>query len=107
MGRRRPLFDQELQIDRGRHAHAVDAHGKWTLAPARAGSTRRRSATSAQAEDLDQPRANFRLSQGYAAFTAGLRPTRWTRLHGEVAYEANQTDEGHGKHPSIETLYTP
>jgi surface antigen Omp85-like protein len=57
--------------------------------------------------DLDQPRANYRLQQAYAAFTAGLRPNRWTRFHGEVAYEAYTTKEGHGSDPSIESIYTP
>ena len=57
--------------------------------------------------DLDQPRTNFRLSQGYATLTATVRPTTWTRLEGEVAYDAYETDEGHGAPPSIETIYTP
>ena len=53
------------------------------------------------------PRASFRLKQGYGAVNAGVRPTPWTRLQGEVAYEDYQTEEGLGRHPSIETLYTP
>jgi outer membrane protein assembly factor BamA len=57
--------------------------------------------------DQTQPRANYRLQQGYAALTASLRPSRWTRLQGEVAYEAYDTEEGKGSAPSIETIYTP
>jgi outer membrane protein assembly factor BamA len=57
--------------------------------------------------DQTQPRANYRLQQGYAALTASLRPSRWTRLQGEVAYEAYDTKEGKGSAPSIETIYTP
>jgi hypothetical protein len=51
------------------------------------------------------PRANFRLTQGYAAMTAGLRPTRWTRLQAEVGYDDYETDAGRGTAPSIETIY--
>ena len=54
-----------------------------------------------------QPRANYRLQQGYAALIGSLRPSRWTRLQGEVAYEAYDTKEGKGSAPSIETIYTP
>jgi hypothetical protein len=50
-------------------------------------------------------RANFRLSQGYAGATLSFRPTDWTRLEGDVAYEDMKTDEGRGRAPSIETLY--
>jgi outer membrane protein assembly factor BamA len=57
--------------------------------------------------DQTQPRANYRLQQGYAALTASLRPSRWTRLQGEVAYEAYDTEQGKGSAPSIETIYTP
>jgi hypothetical protein len=51
-------------------------------------------------------RANFRLTQGYAAANAALRPTSWTRLHGEIAYEDYRTARGAGRHPSIEQLHT-
>lgn len=54
----------------------------------------------------DAPRGNFRLSQGYVTATAGLRPSRWTRLHGEVSYDDVKTEGGRGRAPSIETLYT-
>ena len=52
-------------------------------------------------------RTSFRLSQTYGAVTAALRPNGWTRLHGELAYENYQTDEGRGRRPSIESIYTP
>jgi hypothetical protein len=52
------------------------------------------------------PRANFRLTQTYGALSAEIRPTRWTRLLGEVAYERYDTDEGAGRQPSIEVVYT-
>jgi hypothetical protein len=55
------------------------------------------------ADDTD--RANFRLTQSYAALTAELRPSRWTRLQGEVGYDDFQTDEGRGRVPSIEHFY--
>jgi hypothetical protein len=35
-----------------------------------------------------------------------VRPSPWTRLHGEIAYEDYKTEEGRGRHPSIETVYT-
>lgn len=54
----------------------------------------------------DAPRANFRLSQGYAAATAGLRPSRWTRFQAEVAYDDFKTEGGRGTAPSIERLYS-
>ncbi len=57
--------------------------------------------------DQPNPRANYRLTQAYGAVSASLRPTSWTRLQGEVAYEDYETDEGRGGHPSIETIYTP
>jgi outer membrane protein assembly factor BamA len=52
------------------------------------------------------PRANFRLTQTYGALAAEIRPTKWTRLQGEVAYEQYDTDEGRGRHPSIDEIYT-
>jgi hypothetical protein len=57
--------------------------------------------------NLNQTRANFRLKQGYTALTAAVRPTSWTRFQGEVAYEAYTTEEGRGRNPSIELIYTP
>jgi hypothetical protein len=54
-----------------------------------------------------EPRTSFRLSQTYGAVTAAIRPNGWTRLHGELAYEDYQTDEGRGRQPSIESIYTP
>ena len=55
--------------------------------------------------DAAQPRANFRLTQGYAAATAAVRPSRWSRVQWEIAYEAFRTEEGHGRSPSIQALY--
>lgn len=52
-------------------------------------------------------RGNFHLSQGYAEFAAGMRPTPWTRLQAEVGYDDFDTREGRGRAPSIETLYNP
>jgi hypothetical protein len=52
-------------------------------------------------------RANFRMKQGYLIGNIGVRPTWWTKLEGEVAYEDFQTEEGLGRSPSIETLYDP
>jgi hypothetical protein len=57
--------------------------------------------------DQTLPRANFRLQEAYAALTGTLRPNRWSRLHGEVGYEGYETEEGRGREPSIETIYTP
>ncbi len=50
-------------------------------------------------------RANYRVSNGYAAFTGRMRPTWWTRLEGEVGFDGIDTSEGSGRHPSIETVY--
>ena len=50
-------------------------------------------------------RANFRIKQTYLIGEAAVRPTRWTRLEGEVAYEDFKNEEGQGKAPSIETVY--
>ncbi|HEY7500494.1 MAG TPA: hypothetical protein VH740_18375 [Vicinamibacterales bacterium] len=50
-------------------------------------------------------RANFRIKQGYGAGTLALRPTWFTRLEGEVAYEDYKTEEGLGRAPSIETRF--
>ena len=54
----------------------------------------------------DAPRANFGLSKGYVTATAGLRPSRWVRLHGEMSYDDFKTEGGSGQAPSIETLYS-
>ncbi len=54
----------------------------------------------------DATRGNFRLSQGYLTATAGLRPSRWVRLQGEVSYDDYKTEGGRGRAPSIETLYS-
>ena len=52
-------------------------------------------------------RGNYRLSRSYATFNAGMRPTRWTRLSGEVGFDGFETKEGLGRAPSIETIYSP
>jgi hypothetical protein len=54
---------------------------------------------------LAEDRANFRIKQSYFAGTLGLRPTSWTRLVGEVAYEDYRNEEGLGRAPSIETRF--
>ena len=52
-------------------------------------------------------RSNFHLTQGYAAVTSELRPTRWTYLQGEVGYDDYETKRGRGRYPSIETIHDP
>jgi len=52
-------------------------------------------------------RANFRIKQGYGVGTVAFRPSRWTRLEAEVAYEDYRNEEGTGRAPSIETRYNP
>lgn len=56
-------------------------------------------------ETLAADRANFRMKQGYFIGDLGFKPTWWTRLEAEVAYEDFQTEEGLGRSPSIETIY--
>lgn len=51
-------------------------------------------------------RANVHLSHGYAAVTALARPNGWTRLGAEVGIDGFETQKGHGRAPSIETLFT-
>lgn len=53
----------------------------------------------------DAPRANFRLTQTYGSLSAALKPTRWTRLQGDVGYDGYETQSGRGTAPSIETIY--
>jgi outer membrane protein assembly factor BamA len=50
-------------------------------------------------------RANFRIKQAYFIGDLALRPSSWTRLAGEVAYEDLKNEEGSGAAPSIETRY--
>jgi hypothetical protein len=52
-----------------------------------------------------EDRTNFQLTETYASGSAQFKPTPWTRLEGEVGYEAYTTDPGHGSKPSIETKY--
>ncbi len=52
-------------------------------------------------------RTKFNLQQTYATALAEVRPTRWTRLVGEVSYDDYITKPGRGSStPSIETIYT-
>ncbi len=57
-----------------------------------------------QDSSLDD-RANFRIKQTYLIGEAAVRPKRWTRLEGEVAYDDYKNEEGQGRAPSIETAY--
>jgi hypothetical protein len=50
-------------------------------------------------------RANFRVQETYGGMNLLLKPTSWTRLGGEVLYDAFKDEEGRGRAPSIETLY--
>ncbi len=84
-----------------------DGRGKWSFA-ARAGwLDAPQVGYFGQGMPDESVRASFQLTQSYAAVTAGLRPTRWTRLQGEVGYDDYETDQGSGKYPSIETIYDP
>jgi hypothetical protein len=51
-------------------------------------------------------RANFRIEQAYGVGTLALRPTSWTKLEGEAAYEDFKNEPGSGRAPSIETVYS-
>jgi hypothetical protein len=51
-------------------------------------------------------RTNFTLQQTYATALAEVRPSRWTRLAGEVSYDDYTTRSGRGRAPSIETVYS-
>jgi hypothetical protein len=84
-----------------------NGNGKWMLAAHAGWRDAPQVGYFGQGMDQPLPRANFRLSQGYASVAAGVRPTGWSHLQGEVAYEAYRTDDGQGRHPSIETVYTP
>ena len=81
--------------------------GKWTLATRVGWFDAPQVAYYGLGMEQSQPRANFRLTQGYGAITAALRPNSWSRFQGELAYEAYGTDQGRGSEPSIETIYTP
>ena len=50
-------------------------------------------------------RGNFRVKQTYAEATASFEPAPWARLEADVAIEDFNTEEGHGKAPSIETRF--
>jgi hypothetical protein len=50
-------------------------------------------------------RANFRIKQAYGIGHLAVRPSSWTRLEAEAAYEDFKNEEGTGAAPSIETRY--
>jgi hypothetical protein len=50
-------------------------------------------------------RANFRLETSYLAGDLAFRPSPWSRLDLEVAYEDVRNEGGSGRAPSIETVY--
>jgi hypothetical protein len=52
-------------------------------------------------------RTSFALTQNYAAATAEFRPTSWTRVDAELGLDDYATEGGRGKHPSIETQFSP
>ena len=52
-------------------------------------------------------RTNYHVTWFYTAFSGVVRPTWWTRLRGDLGYDAFDTKEGSGKHPSIEEIYSP
>jgi hypothetical protein len=83
----------------GRGQWVLGARAGWLDAPA--------IGYYGQGMDQSQPRTNFRLRQTYSAVTAAMRPNAWTRLHGELAYESYDTDEGRGNAASIESIHTP
>jgi hypothetical protein len=59
---------------------------------------------------MDQPveaRTGYRLSRSYVGGHAAFRPTAWTRLEADVAYENNSLDAGRGRFPPIEARHTP
>src|SRR5690606_1083688 len=74
----------------------LGARAGWLDAPQVAYYGQGMSATRAD-------RTNFRLTQTYAGGSAQFKPTPWTRLEGQVGYEAYTTDAGRGSRPSIET----
>jgi outer membrane protein assembly factor BamA len=56
-------------------------------------------------DTFSEDRANFRIKQAYGAATVKFRPSWWTRLEAEAAYESFKNEEGRGRAPSIETRY--
>ena len=107
LGREGPVLDQELQADRGRNPHAVEQ--RW---PLDGGHSRRLAGRPADWLLRDRPgqrpKTTARTSESsrpISSASGAVRPTRWTRLEGEVAYEDYENEEGQGKAPSIETAY--
>jgi hypothetical protein len=58
-------------------------------------------------DSTSDDRANFRIKQTYLIGHLGVRPSSWTQIDGEVAYEDFQNEAGAGAAPSIETVYDP
>ena len=59
------------------------------------------------ADTAKDDRANYRYTQTWVGGEATYRPLAWASLGGRVAYEAFDLQQGHGRHPSIETAYSP
>ena len=83
------------------------ANGRWTFDVRAGWLDAPQVAYYGQGMSDAATRANFHLSQGYAAATAEIRPLGWTRLLGEVGYDDYTTKSGRGRAPSIETIYSP
>jgi hypothetical protein len=56
-------------------------------------------------DTVPDDRANFRVKHSYLIGSLAFKPSWWTRLEAEVAYDDIQTEEGLGGVPSIETEY--
>ena len=99
LGREGPVLDQELQADRGRNPHAVELQraldgGHPRRLAGRAAdrllrdSARTRRRTIARTSRIKQALPHRRGSR--------FRPTSWTRLEAEVAYDDYKNEEGPG-----------
>ena len=56
-------------------------------------------------DSVKDDRANFRMKQTYLVGDVVVRPSSWTRVSAEVAYDDYRNEEGQGKYASIETAY--
>jgi hypothetical protein len=56
-------------------------------------------------DTVAEDRANFRVKHSYLIGSLAFKPSWWTRLEAEVAYDDLRTEEGLGGSPSIETKY--
>ena len=52
-------------------------------------------------------RTNYTVTRTHGWGRVEFKPTSWTRLEGEVGYDDVETATGKGRHPSIETIYSP